>query len=46
MLFFALLEDAGVEVQNGTRLDKLIHQIAAGDKDALAELYHETRAAI
>lgn len=46
MVLFALLEDAGVEVQSNTRLDQLIHQIAAGDKDALAELYHETRAAI
>lgn len=46
MFFIALLQDTGIEINDGSRLDKLLRKLAAGDKDALAEVYHHTRAAI
>lgn len=46
MIFLALLQSTQITYDNGSHLDELIRRLAVGDKDALAELYHETRAAV
>ena len=46
MIFFALLEDAGVEMPRDRHIEYLIDQVTAGDKEALAGIYHVTRTAV
>ena len=46
MFFVSMIEDAGIELSDNSRLEELLRRLAGGDKDALAELYHQTRAAI
>lgn len=46
MLFIALLQDTGIELNNDEQIDALLQRLAKGDKDALTDLYNKTRAAI
>lgn len=46
MLFIALLQDTGIELNNDEQIDELLQRLANGDKDALADLYYKTKAAI
>ncbi|MBQ8803830.1 MAG: RNA polymerase sigma factor [Tyzzerella sp.] len=46
MIFLALLQTTQIAYNAGSHLDALMSRLAVGDKDALAELYHETRAAV
>lgn len=46
MILLALLQHNGTEYSVGSHLEELIRKLAVGDKKALEELYHETRAAI
>lgn len=46
MIFFALLEDAGVEMQKDAHIEQFIVKVAAGEKEALAELYRATHASV
>lgn len=46
MVFLALLLHTEIEYETGSHLDELIKRLAVGDKGALEELYHATRAAV
>lgn len=45
-MFFTLLQTTDMVHDSGSHLDKIIKRIAHGDKNALAELYHETKSSI
>lgn len=45
-MFFTLLQATDMTYDPGSHLDEMIKRIAKGDKNALAELYYETKSAI
>lgn len=45
-MFFTLLQATDMTYDPGSHLDEIIKRIAKGDKNALAELYYETKSAI
>ena len=46
MLFFTLTDTTQTAYDKNSHLDEILKRLARGDKTALEELYHETRAAI
>ena len=45
-MFFILLQTTGIAYDTGARLEEILKRVSEGEKRALEELYHETRAAI
>ena len=45
-MFFILLQTTGIAFDTGARLEDILLRVASGEKKALEELYHETRAAV
>ena len=45
-MFFILLQTTGIALDIGARLEEMLQKVGKGDKKALEELYHETRAAV
>ena len=45
-MFFILLQTRGSSYDTGAHLEGILERVARGEKRALEELYHETRAAI
>ena len=45
-MFFILLQTTGIAFDTGARLEDVLLRVASGEKKALEELYHETRAAV
>lgn len=45
-MFFILLQTTGISYDTGAHLEDILERVARGEKRALEELYHETRAAI
>ncbi len=46
MLFFTLADTTQTAYDKNSHLDEVLKRLAKGDKNALEELYHETKAAI
>ena len=46
MLFFTLTDTTQTAYEKNSHLDEVLKRLAKGDKTALEELYHETKAAI
>lgn len=46
MVFLTLVQTTQTEYESGSHLEELLKRLAAGDKEALTQLYDETRAAI
>lgn len=45
-MFFILLQTTGISYDTGAHLEDILERVALGEKRALEELYHETRAVI
>lgn len=45
-MFFMLLQTTEIAYDSGSHLDEILRRLAKGDKKALEQLYHETRAAV
>ena len=45
-MFFMLLQTTGIVIDTGARLEEILQRVGNGEKKALGELYHETRAAV